>query len=110
VVTPDRGGRRGRSLDLAGVSDHHRVVWTGFMVPPESGTYRLGLAGFNGELKFDGKPFADLRKAGWGSLPTMKTLRLEKGRRYPIEVTSSRIRPVRRQPGLETHRHRSERD
>ncbi|WP_235524511.1 glycoside hydrolase family 3 C-terminal domain-containing protein [Caulobacter sp. Root655] len=77
-----------RSLDLASVSDHHRVVWTGFLVPPESGTYRLGLAGFNGELKFDGKPFADLRKAGWASLPTLKTIRLEKDRRYPIEVTS----------------------
>lgn len=77
-----------RSLDLADVSDHHRVIWTGFLVPPESGTYRLGLAGFNGELKVDGKPFADLRKSGWASLPTMKTLRLEKGRRYPIEVMS----------------------
>lgn len=77
-----------RSLDLANVSDHHRVVWTGFLVAPETGTYRLGLAGFNGELKVDGKPFADLSKAGWASLPTMKTLRLEKGRRYPIEVTS----------------------
>jgi beta-glucosidase len=63
-------------------------VWTGFLVPPESGTYRLGLSGFNGELKIDGKPFADLRKAGWGSLPTLKTLRLEKGKRYPVEITS----------------------
>ncbi|MFZ0266076.1 glycoside hydrolase family 3 C-terminal domain-containing protein [Caulobacter sp.] len=77
-----------RSLDLAAVSDHHRVVWTGFLVPPESGTYRLGLTGFNGELKVDGKPFADLRKAGWASLPTLKTLQLEKGRKYPIEVVS----------------------
>jgi beta-glucosidase len=77
-----------RSLDLATVSDHHRVVWTGFLVPPETGTYRLGLTGFNGEMKLDGKPFADLRKAGWASLPTLKTIRLEKGHRYPIEVTS----------------------
>jgi len=84
-VEPDIASR---SLDLASVSDHHRVVWTGFLVPPESGTYRLGLAGFNGELKFDGKPFADLRKAGWASLPTLKTIRLEKGHRYPIEIVS----------------------
>jgi beta-glucosidase len=88
VVTRIEPDVAARSLDLASVSDHHRVVWTGFLVPPESGTYRLGLAGFNGELKVDGKPFADLRKAGWASLPTLKTLRLEKGRRYPIEVTS----------------------
>jgi beta-glucosidase len=77
-----------RSLDLAAVSDHHRVVWTGFLVPPESGTYRLGLTGFNGELKLDGKPFADLRKSGWGSLPTLKTIKLEKGRKYPVEIAS----------------------
>jgi beta-glucosidase len=88
VVTRIEADVAARSLDLAGVSDHHRVVWTGFLVPPESGTYRLGLAGFNGELKIDGKPFADLRKAGWGSLPTLKTLRLDKGRRYPIEIVS----------------------
>lgn len=77
----------GRSLDLAQVSDHHRVVWTGFIVPPETGSYRLGLAGFmSGTLQFQGKPFVDLKDAPWGSLPTMKTVRLEKGKRYPIEV------------------------
>jgi beta-glucosidase len=78
----------GRSLDLAQVSDHHRVVWTGFIVPPETGSYRLGLSGFmSGTMKFQGKLFADLKDAPWGSLPTMKTVRLEKGRRYPVEVT-----------------------
>ncbi len=78
----------GRSLDLAQVSDHHRVVWTGFIVPPENGSYRLGLAGFmSGTMKFEGKPFVDLKDAPWGSLPTMKTVRLEKGKRYPVEVT-----------------------
>ncbi len=88
VVTRVEADVASRSLDLATVSDHHRVVWTGYLVPPVSGTYRLGLAGFNGEMKLDGKPFADLRKAGWASLPTLKTLRLEKGHRYPIEVVS----------------------
>lgn len=88
VVTRLEADVAARSLDLAAVSDHHKVVWTGFLVPPETGTYRLGLTGFNGEMTFDGKPFADLRKAGWASLPTLKTLQLEKGRRYPITVTS----------------------
>ncbi len=88
VVTRIEANVAARSLDLANVLDHHKVVWTGFLVPPETGTYRLGLTGFNGEMKLDGKPFADLKKSGWGSLPTMKTIKLEKGRRYPIEVTS----------------------
>jgi beta-glucosidase len=78
----------GHSLDLAAVSDHHRVVWTGYLVPPETGRYRLGLAGFrNGRMKLDGKPFIDLGEAAYGSLPTMKTLTLEKGRRYPVEIS-----------------------
>jgi beta-glucosidase len=78
----------GHSLDLAAVSDHHRVVWTGFLVPPETGLYRLGLSGYrNGVLELDGKPFIDLGDAPWGSLPTMKTLTLEKGHRYRIKIT-----------------------
>src|SRR3546814_4220536 len=39
-VEPDVGHR---DLDLAKVAHHHRTVWTGFLVPPATGTYRLGL-------------------------------------------------------------------
>ena len=84
-VEPDVNSR---SLDLAQVRDVHRVEWTGYLVPPETGTYRLGLGGFNGEMEFDGKPFVDLRGASWNSLPTMKTVRLEGGKRYPLRVTT----------------------
>lgn len=87
VVTRREADVAGRSLDLAMVSDHHKVVWTGFLVPPETGTYRLGLSGSNGDLLFDGKPFVDLTGSSWNSLPTMKTIALEKGKRYPIQVT-----------------------
>ena len=88
VVTRRESSVDGRSLDLAQVSDHHRVVWTGYLVPPETGTYRLGLSGFqSGTLSFDGKPFVDLADARWGSLPTMKIVNLQKGKRYPIEIT-----------------------
>ena len=77
----------GRSLDLANVSDHHRVVWSGYLVPPETGLYRLGLAGFQtGSMTFEGQPLIDLKGVPWGSLPSLKTVRLEKGRRYPIEI------------------------
>jgi len=87
VVTRREADVAGRSLDLASVSDHHKVVWTGFLVPPETGTYRLGLSGSDGELRLDGEHFVDLSKSTWNSLPTMKTLKLEKGRRYPIQIT-----------------------
>jgi beta-glucosidase len=88
IVTRIEPGVASRSLDLGQVRDVHRVVWSGFLVPPETGLYRLGIAGFNGEMTFDGKPFVDLTKASWNSLPTMKTVRLEAGRRYPVTVTT----------------------
>ncbi|GGB27245.1 glucan 1,4-alpha-glucosidase [Sphingomonas metalli] len=82
----------GRSLDLPQVRDVHRVSWTGFLVPPETGRYRLGISGFTGTMTLDGQPFVDLKGRSWNSLPTMRTIDLEKGRRYPITITSeSRI-------------------
>ena len=78
-----------RSLDLGKVSDHHRVVWTGFLVPPVSGTYRLGLTGFGGSMTLNGTAFVDLTKARYGSLPTLKDVQLEAGHRYPITVTAT---------------------
>lgn len=88
VVTRVEANAASRSLDLSSVRDVHRAVWTGYLVPPETGRYRLGIAGFNGAMSFDGQPFVDLTKASWNSLPTMKTVTLEKGRRYPITVTT----------------------
>lgn len=88
VVTRRERSVDGRSLDLAQVSDHHKVVWSGFLVPPETGRYRLGLSGFqSGSMTFDGAPFVDLKGKPWGSLPTLHEVELEAGRRYPITVT-----------------------
>ncbi|BCI69560.1 glucan 1,4-alpha-glucosidase [Sphingomonas paucimobilis] len=88
VVTRVEANAASRSLDLSSVRDVHRAIWTGFLVPPETGRYRLGIAGFNGAMTFEGQPFVDLSKASWNSLPTMRTVTLEKGRRYPISVTT----------------------
>jgi len=86
VATRREEGIGGGSLDLAQVSDHHRTVWTGSLIAPETGTYRLGLSGMDGTLIFDGKPLAQAR--GWGSLADLKTVTLRKGQAYPIEVSS----------------------
>ena len=82
-IEPDVGDR---NLDLARVADVHRTVWTGFLVPPETGTYRVGLSGAGGTLTLDGKVVSDRRKARWNDLPGMTTLDLVAGRRYPITV------------------------
>ncbi|MDR3527160.1 MAG: glycoside hydrolase family 3 C-terminal domain-containing protein [Rhizomicrobium sp.] len=77
-----------RGNALAKVAEHHRVVWTGFLVPPESGTYRIAMMGFSGEAVLDGKIVAKLDRSAWGGLPNFETLKLEKGKRYPLRVTT----------------------
>jgi len=77
----------GRGRELAQLSDHYKVVWTGFLVPPESGTYRLGLSGFSGQLTFDGKVMNEPGQVRWGALPKLTSVTLQKGQRYPIRVT-----------------------
>ena len=87
-IEPDVGDR---NLDLARVTDVHRTEWTGFLVPPESGTYRVGLSGSGGTLTLDGKMISDRRKTRWNDLPGMTTLKLEGGRRYAIRAEGSGI-------------------
>ncbi|MBM0106633.1 glycoside hydrolase family 3 C-terminal domain-containing protein [Steroidobacter sp. S1-65] len=80
-----------RGNEHAQLSDYYRVVWTGFVVPPESGTYRIGLSGPNAELMLDGKLIAQHRHQPWGTRSEMSTLELQKGRRYPIRVTAEAL-------------------
>jgi beta-glucosidase len=84
-VEPDVAAR---GYALRGLSDHHRVAWSGFLVPPESGNYLLGLSGFNGELTFDGKLLTRRPPGSWGSPVEYMPVTLEKGQRYAIRVTT----------------------
>jgi beta-glucosidase len=73
--------------EFAQLSDYYRVVWTGFLVPEVSGTYRMGLSGPNAELSLDGKVLAQHHRKPWGTRSEMATLQLEAGHKYPIRVT-----------------------
>jgi beta-glucosidase len=75
-----------RGHGLAKVAEHHRVVWTGYLVPPESGTYRIAMMGFAGEAVLDGKTVAKLEHMAFGGMPTFTAVTLEKGKRYPLRV------------------------
>ena len=80
-----------------GVKEDHRVVWSGFVAAPETGSYRLGLSGWqSGRLRFAGKPLVEFVNAPWGSLPKLKTVQMVKGHRYPIEVAAD----VHGSPGI----------
>ncbi len=85
-IEPDVGDY---SLALPQLATHHRSEWTGFLVPPDSGTYRIGLSGTGGVLEFDGQTIVDRRKAAWNDLPSFATYTLVAGHRYPFRVTSA---------------------
>ncbi|HEY5806394.1 MAG TPA: glycoside hydrolase family 3 N-terminal domain-containing protein, partial [Povalibacter sp.] len=91
AVTRIEPGIAMRGNEFAQLSNYYRVVWTGFVVPPASGTYRIGLSGPNAELTFDGKLLAQHRNKPWGTRSEMATLQLEKGHRYPIRVTTDAL-------------------
>ena len=74
--------------DLASVTDNYRVEWTGFLVPPASGDFRIGLAGA-GEVDLDGKAVSKVEASAWGERPTFTTLTLTKDHRYALRVVSS---------------------
>ncbi len=80
-----------RGNEFAQLSDYYRVVWTGFLVPEESGTYRMGLSGPNAELMLEGKVLARHQNQPWGTRSAMATLTLEKGHRYPLRVTTEAL-------------------
>jgi beta-glucosidase len=90
-VTRIETGIAMRGNEFAQLSDYYRVVWSGFVVPEVSGTYRMGLSGPNAEIMLDGKVLARHKNQPWGTRSEMATLTLEKGQRYPIRVTTDAL-------------------
>ena len=68
------------------VAGRHKVVWTGFLVPPESGTYRLGMSALKGEVATGGAGVRSTAYSGWNEPPKLTDVVLEKGRRYAVRL------------------------
>ena len=67
------------------VAERNRVVWTGYLVPPESGTYRIGMSGVRGEVTVDGKAAVkESVPSKWAEPLKLTEVTLQKGRRYPV--------------------------
>jgi beta-glucosidase len=85
AVTRDERGLESHALELKGVADHNKVVWTGYLVAPESGAYRFGVSGVQGTLTVGGKPAVEATSySKWGEPLALTEVRLEKGERYPL--------------------------
>jgi len=78
-------GLESHALELKAVAERHKVVWSGYLVAPESGTYRLGVSGVQGALTVDGKPAVQASAySKWAEPLQLTDVRLEKGQRYPL--------------------------
>jgi len=78
-----------RAAEMKQIGENHKVVWTGFLVPPETGTYRIALTGVKGSVQVDGKPAVSAgRYTQWAEPLHLVEVKLEKGRRYPIQLQS----------------------
>jgi beta-glucosidase len=72
-----------------------RVSWTGFLVPQESGLYRLGLKGQTSQMSLDGKPFVQIKSFFPNSVGELKEVMLEKGHPYAIAIDAVKMGGVR---------------
>lgn len=65
------------------------VQWTGFLTPPESGDYFLGLRNQgSARVMVDGKPVASSYGGGHESDPVVGKVHFEKGRKVVLELSS----------------------
>ncbi len=70
---------------LKAVADHYKVVWSGSLVAPETGTYRIGVSGALGGLTVDGKDALTVAAySQWGDPINLVQVTLKKGQRYPL--------------------------
>jgi beta-glucosidase len=78
-------GLESHALEVKAVADEHKVQWSGYLVAPESGTYRLGVSGVKGALTVGGKPAVEATAySQWAEPLQLNEVKLEKGQRYPL--------------------------
>lgn len=76
-----------RARDFAEAGEVTRTVWTGFLVAPESGSYRLGVAGLKGEVKVGGRSIGLARRATrWAEPVALTQVELKKGERAALRL------------------------
>jgi beta-glucosidase len=86
AVTRVEQGLESHALALKAVADQHKVTWNGFLVAPETGTYRLAVSGVKGRLSINGQPALNATDySKWAEPLQLQEARLEKGQRYPLQ-------------------------
>ncbi|MFG6430236.1 glycoside hydrolase family 3 C-terminal domain-containing protein [Roseateles sp. LYH14W] len=75
-----------RAGDFAEAGDVTRTVWTGFYVAPETGSYRLGIAGVKGHVRVAGRDVTlAKRPTRWAEPVALTQVDLKRGERYALQ-------------------------
>ncbi|WP_457417716.1 glycoside hydrolase family 3 C-terminal domain-containing protein [Roseateles sp. P5_E7] len=75
-----------RARDFAEAGDVTRTVWTGAFVAPETGSYRLGVAGVKGQVRVAGRDVTLARRpTRWAEPVALTQVDLKKGERYVLQ-------------------------
>jgi beta-glucosidase len=86
VVSRVEPGMAARGLEFKAVADRHKTVWSGHLLAPETGLYRLAVSGVKGTLSVGGQPVVQATAySQWAEPLQLRTVRLEKGQRYPLQ-------------------------
>lgn len=76
-----------RASEFKQITNNHKVVWTGFLVAPEAGLYRLALTGVKGSLTLKGKPVVEAKDySRWAEPLKLVDVRMTKGERLAIKL------------------------
>lgn len=85
VVTRTETNLSTKASELKQVADTYKVVWDGYFVAPDTGTYRLAVTAVKGAIEIDGKPTVKSdRYSLWGERPEFVDVDLKKGQRYKM--------------------------
>ncbi|RST32299.1 glycoside hydrolase family 3 protein [Sphingomonas ginkgonis] len=85
VASQVEPGLASSAATLGKVAERHRTVWTGSLVAPETGTYRIAVTGVTGDMQVGGRAAVRSdRQSGWGDPLKLVTVELRKGERYPL--------------------------
>ncbi|HEY9106033.1 MAG TPA: glycoside hydrolase family 3 C-terminal domain-containing protein, partial [Roseateles sp.] len=75
-----------RPQDVGGAGDVVRTVWTGFFIAPETGSYRLGIAGMKGQVRIAGRDVVLAKKpTRWAEPVALVQVDLKQGERYALQ-------------------------
>ncbi|MFB0875569.1 MULTISPECIES: glycoside hydrolase family 3 C-terminal domain-containing protein [unclassified Sphingobium] len=76
-----------RAAEFKQVANEHKVIWSGYLIAPETGLYRLALTGVKGEVSLNGKPVVSASEySRWAEPLKLVDVPMTKGQRYAVRL------------------------